>query len=684
MKKLKLFATIASLCLAIAVLCVGVFSAINVTYTIGGSISYEVQDVFVKITTNVYKVEGSEPKSQSEMKEDIAVLKTKALSGIDTTKYIPSQTNLGVYDSSKEISSSNKNSAEGIDIVYGKDSTGKLYYTYYVVINIENLSSRTDVCAYIEDKTTAEVNSITTTNTYINNISSTNETKNIVIGYSLKDKTQSIDSVAFNYSLTASFDEYVEEEKPVTYTFTKNDDGKTVTLTHYSTTATDSIVNIPKTVSFEIKKNAVQKFSNSDEFMSYFVGISSDFDNYLYMLTYTDSSTNNKVSNFFVGKDSTAVSILTDESKYPVEIDTSSWTLSKTDFETNAKNIQTAIGDVITAGGQVSIICGTKYAKQDFTGSNIADLQNLYSEMTSSTKPSDYDTYFPLQIEMATEQYCEGSDYTVTTIGKYAFTDATGLISMGNDNISEIIIPDSVTTIEDRAFFANRYLRKVTIPSSVTSIGSQAFGCCAKLYQVRNLSAVEIKLDSEMDATLCEIITDSTSQFKSKFEDNGKCVTYTKDGITYIIGTSGPEVTTIKADDVPDSATVIAKSAFFHEDLLESFEVPKQVTKICEHAFYSDNDTFLTNLKIVTFEEGSQITNIGARIFDGCGQLTQVTFNDIQSTSITFDSEWIGSPVGDFVLTLPTNIKLVSGSDTFINGSDKSLLAGKTWTVTNV
>ena len=46
MKKFKLTMTVATMCLALAVLCFGVFSATNITYTIGGSISYEVNDVF--------------------------------------------------------------------------------------------------------------------------------------------------------------------------------------------------------------------------------------------------------------------------------------------------------------------------------------------------------------------------------------------------------------------------------------------------------------------------------------------------------------------------------------------------------------------------------------------------------------------------------------------------------------
>ena len=53
-KRLKLLTSLSTFCLAIAVLCFGVFAAIKVTYTISGSISYDVNDAYVKINTTVY------------------------------------------------------------------------------------------------------------------------------------------------------------------------------------------------------------------------------------------------------------------------------------------------------------------------------------------------------------------------------------------------------------------------------------------------------------------------------------------------------------------------------------------------------------------------------------------------------------------------------------------------------
>ena len=57
----------------------------------------------------------------------------------------------------------------------------------------------------------------------------------------------------------------------------------------------------------------------------------------------------------------------------------------------------------------------------------------------------------------------ERREYSVTSIGDYAFSDCTGLTS--------ISIPNSVTSIGDYAFYGCTGLTSITIPSSVTSIG---------------------------------------------------------------------------------------------------------------------------------------------------------------------------------------------------------------------
>jgi hypothetical protein len=65
---------------------------------------------------------------------------------------------------------------------------------------------------------------------------------------------------------------------------------------------------------------------------------------------------------------------------------------------------------------------------------------------------------------------------TITTIGYYAFSGCSGLTS--------VIIPNSVTSIDNWAFKDCNGLTNITIPNSVTSIGSGTFGSCSSLTSV--------------------------------------------------------------------------------------------------------------------------------------------------------------------------------------------------------
>ena len=65
---------------------------------------------------------------------------------------------------------------------------------------------------------------------------------------------------------------------------------------------------------------------------------------------------------------------------------------------------------------------------------------------------------------------------SVTSIGDYAFCDCSGLTS--------VTIPNSVTSIGNSAFYRCSGLTSVTIPNSVTSIGDWAFQNCSGLTSV--------------------------------------------------------------------------------------------------------------------------------------------------------------------------------------------------------
>ena len=79
-------------------------------------------------------------------------------------------------------------------------------------------------------------------------------------------------------------------------------------------------------------------------------------------------------------------------------------------------------------------------------------------------------------IETSTNQLILEIPNSVTSIGERAFYGCSGLTS--------IAIPNSVTTIEWYAFYRCSKLTSVTIPNSVTSIGYDAFESCFNLTSV--------------------------------------------------------------------------------------------------------------------------------------------------------------------------------------------------------
>lgn len=69
-----------------------------------------------------------------------------------------------------------------------------------------------------------------------------------------------------------------------------------------------------------------------------------------------------------------------------------------------------------------------------------------------------------------------GEAYTITTIGKAAFA--------GFKNIDYLVLPNTITNIEEYAFF-NSSILSINIPPSVSIIGDRAFGRCNNLKSLK-------------------------------------------------------------------------------------------------------------------------------------------------------------------------------------------------------
>ena len=105
------------------------------------------------------------------------------------------------------------------------------------------------------------------------------------------------------------------------------------------------------------------------------------------------------------------------------------------------------------------------------------------------------------------------SKYSVTSIGKFAFSECSDLTS--------ITIPNSVTSIGNDAFYKCTGLTSVTIPNSVTSIGDEAFAKCSNLENVycyaENFSFIEdyIFKDSYIEHATRHVPSSAISYFQT-------------------------------------------------------------------------------------------------------------------------------------------------------------------------
>ena len=160
-----------------------------------------------------------------------------------------------------------------------------------------------------------------------------------------------------------------------------------------------------------------------------------------------------------------------------------------------------------------------------------------------------------------------GKSYVVTTIGDSAFYSCFDLTS--------IVLPNSVTTIEDRAFVGCKFT-SFTIPNSVTSIGEYALNFYYNLVSLNIPSDLDISnsgLFYEGDGFVYELKNGKSVEFCAMLNDEIK-----EFEIPTIISAYGNTFT----------VSSIGYQAFGHLDKITSIIIPSSVTVIEGGAFCGD------------------------------------------------------------------------------------------------
>ena len=186
----------------------------------------------------------------------------------------------------------------------------------------------------------------------------------------------------------------------------------------------------------------------------------------------------------------------------------------------------------------------------------------------------------------------EGKEYSVTSIGDYAFYCCTSL--------TEITIPKDVTSIGERAFSYCTNLTAINIPESVTSIGDYAFSRCSSLTAINIPEGVTSIEDYAF--YLCSSLTDINLP----------------EGVTSIGNDAFYGCSSLTAINLPESVTSIGDYAFYNCSSLTAINIPEGVTRIEEDAFSG-----CSSLTAITLPKG--VTSIGSWAFSYCHSLTAIT-----------------------------------------------------------
>ena len=255
---------------------------------------------------------------------------------------------------------------------------------------------------------------------------------------------------------------------------------------------------------------------------------------------------------------------------------------------------------------------------------------------------------------------------SVTSIGEMAFCDCVSLTSvyitdieawcnisffghpmtyganlyLNNELVTELIIPNTVTSIKDEAFSCCTSLTSVVIPDSVTSIGRNAFGYCPSLTSVvipDSVTSIGEVAFCGCDNLTSVVIPDSVTSIGDLAFSS--CTSLTSVVISNNVTSIGwgifQDCHSLTGVVIGNNMTDIGPYAFYNCSSLTSVAIPDSVTSICYSAFYSCAS--LTSIVIP-----DSVTSIGEMAFCDCVSLTSIKYcgTEEQWNNISKGSDW--------------------------------------------
>lgn len=177
-----------------------------------------------------------------------------------------------------------------------------------------------------------------------------------------------------------------------------------------------------------------------------------------------------------------------------------------------------------------------------------------------------------------------------------------------NTVVESVVIPDTVTYIEDWSFSGCTSLKSVRLSNHLERIDWQAFYGCSALEEISIPASVTLIEEFVFEG--CSALTKVDVAEANEHYSSADGVLYDEAKTTLIYY---PSAKADAAYDVPDTCTKIEDWAFVGNSHIESIDLTG-ITEIGEDAFY-----YCTSLKEVTVPEG--VTELKANTFVSCSAL---------------------------------------------------------------